>query len=151
MLNIAIFTGRLVRDPELRQTFKNGTTVANFTVAVQRDFVDKETGKREADFITCAAYGQLAEFICRNFAKGDAITITGRLKTSKYTDRNGISRETLQVDVSEAHFGERKPKHEPQEYTEPLDVEPPEYPKKEIVAAPEGDFAMIDDSDDLPF
>ena len=55
MLNHIIVMGRLTRDPELRHT-QSGTAVASFTVAVDRDFKDKETGERKTDFIDCVAW-----------------------------------------------------------------------------------------------
>ena len=48
MLNRIIIIGRLTRDPELRHT-SSGTAVANFTLAVERNFVNKETGERDVD------------------------------------------------------------------------------------------------------
>lgn len=61
--------GRLTRDPELRHT-QNGTAVASFTLAVDRDFKDKQTGKKETDFIDCVAWRHTAEFVSRYFSKG---------------------------------------------------------------------------------
>ena len=64
--------GRLTRDPELRRT-GNGTAVASFTLAVDRDFADKQTGEKETDFIECVAWRQSAEFLSRYTKKGDLI------------------------------------------------------------------------------
>ena len=55
MLNHIVIMGRLTRDPELRHT-QTGTAVASLTLAVDRDFKDKQTGERATDFIDVAAW-----------------------------------------------------------------------------------------------
>ena len=69
MLNKVFIMGRLTRDPELRRT-ANGTAVASFSLAVDRDFKDKSTGERATDFIECIAWRQTGEFVSRYFTKG---------------------------------------------------------------------------------
>lgn len=54
--------GRLTRDPELRHT-GNGTAVASFSLAVERDFKDKASGQRVTDFIDVVAWRQTGEFV----------------------------------------------------------------------------------------
>ena len=49
MLNKIFIMGRLTRDPELRRT-QTGTPVASFSLAVERDFKDKQSGERATDF-----------------------------------------------------------------------------------------------------
>ena len=79
MLNVIVIEGRLVRDPELRRT-GNGTVVASFTLAVDRDFPNKESGQREADFIDCVAWRQMGEFVSKFFTKGKLMVCKGRLQ-----------------------------------------------------------------------
>ena len=55
MLNKIFIMGRLTRDPELRRT-QTGTPVASFSLAVDRDFKDRNTGERTTDFIDCVAW-----------------------------------------------------------------------------------------------
>ena len=69
MLNRIILMGRLTRDPELRHT-QTGTPVASFSLAVDRDFKDKQTGEKATDFIDVVAWRQTAEFVSRFFTKG---------------------------------------------------------------------------------
>ena len=64
MLNRIILMGRLTRDPELRQT-QSGASVANFSLAVDRDFKDKQTGEKPTDFIDIVAWRSSAEFVSR--------------------------------------------------------------------------------------
>ena len=58
MLNHITIMGRLTRDPELRRT-GSGIAVASFTVAVDRDFADKQSGEKETDFIDDEQYSPL--------------------------------------------------------------------------------------------
>ena len=69
MLNRITLMGRLTRDPELRHT-GNGTAVASFSLAVERDFRDKTSGQRVTDFIDVVAWRQTGEFVSKYFQKG---------------------------------------------------------------------------------
>ena len=89
MLNHIAIMGRLVRDPELRRT-GNGTAVASFCVAVDRDF--SGDGQKEADFINCVAWRQTGEFVSKYFTKGKLIAVSGRLQMRSYTDKDGKKR-----------------------------------------------------------
>ena len=62
MLNHIVIMGRLTRDPELRST-GSGIAVASFSLAVDRDFGNRESGERETDFIDCVAWRQTGEFV----------------------------------------------------------------------------------------
>lgn len=86
-MNKVILIGRLTADPELRQT-QSGISSCRFTVAVNRKYADKDTGERQADFITCVAWRQTAEFISKYFSKGKMIALEGSLRTGSYQDRN---------------------------------------------------------------
>ena len=75
MLNKCFFMGRLTRDPELRHT-QSGTAVASFSIAVDRDFKDKQTGERATDFIDIVAWRNTAEFVSRFFSKGRMVVVS---------------------------------------------------------------------------
>ena len=107
MLNHIDIAGRCVRDPELRYT-KSNTPVASFTVAVDRDFPNKQTGERECDFIPCVAWRSTGEFVSKYFQKGSMIVVSGRLQMREWTDRDGNKRTNAEVVVDNAYFGERK-------------------------------------------
>lgn len=104
-MNKAILMGRLTADPELRKT-QSGVSCCRFTVAVDRPFADKATGKREADFINCTAWKQTAEFVSRYFNKGKMIMVAGSLRTGSYTDRNhnDVTHYTTDVFVDNVEF-----------------------------------------------
>lgn len=102
MLNKIILTGRLTKDPELRST-QSGTQVSSFTLACERDIKNAD-GKRETDFIECVAWRNTAAFIAKTFHKGDGLTVTGRLATRQYTDRDNNKRRAVEVNVDDAYF-----------------------------------------------
>ena len=96
MLNRIILMGRLTRDPELRHT-QTGTPVASFSLAVDRDFKDKQTGEKATDFIDIVAWRQTAEFVSRFFTKGRMAVVEGRLQIRDWTDRDGGKRRSAEV------------------------------------------------------
>lgn len=104
-MNKIVLMGRLTADPELKYTQSN-TAVIRFTVAVNRKFADKQTGKREADFISCTAWSQTAEFISKYFKKGQMICVEGELRTGSYQDKNhpDVTHYTTDVLVSNVEF-----------------------------------------------
>ena len=70
MFNNVVLIGRLVRDPEIKYTAGSGTAWTTFTLAVDRPFVKRETGEREADFIDVSTWRKLAENCAKFLAKG---------------------------------------------------------------------------------
>lgn len=106
MLNRVILMGRITQDLELRTT-SGGQSVLTFTMAVERNFV-RQGEERQADFITCVAWRQQAEFINRYFSKGRMIAIEGNLRTRTYDDKNGSRHYVTEVYVDQVSFtGER--------------------------------------------
>lgn len=104
-MNKVVLVGRLTADPELRQT-QSGIASCRFTVAVDRRFADKNTGERQADFITCQAWRQTAEFVSKYFSKGKMIALEGSLRTGKYQDKNhsDVTHYTTDVFVDNVEF-----------------------------------------------
>lgn len=127
MMNRVMLQGRLVADPELRQT-PSGVPVASFRIAVDRDFKNKETGEKETDFINVVAWRSTAEFIARSFTKGRMILVEGRLQIRKYTDKDGNNRTTAEVVADAVHFGDAKRDAAPYDsYTAPASPEKDEF------------------------
>lgn len=87
MLNRAILTGRLTRDPELRYT-TSGTTVVQATIAVDRQFKNQQ-GEREADFINLVIWRKAAENFANFTHKGSLVGIDGRIQTRTYENKQG--------------------------------------------------------------
>ena len=99
MLNSITVIGRLVRDPELNYT-SNGTPVANFTLAVERNYKNKQ-GEREVDYIKTVTWRGLAESCAEHLGKGRLVAVSGRLqiKKNKSNDRTYINPEILADNV----------------------------------------------------
>lgn len=104
MLNKAILMGRLTRDPELRYTDAQ-VPVVNFTLAVERDY--KQGEERQADFIPITAWRGTAEFISRNFTKGQLVAVTGKIQVRSY-EKSGEKRTAVNVIADEVYFAEPK-------------------------------------------
>ncbi len=103
-MNKVILIGRLTADPELRQT-QSGISSCRFTVAVNRRFKN-DKGEYEADFLTCVAWRQTAEFVSRYFTKGKMIVVEGSLRSGKYQDKNheDVTHYTTDVYVDNVEF-----------------------------------------------
>ena len=105
MLNKIVLMGRLTRDPELRRT-QGGVAVASFTLAVDRDYADKGSGQRAADFIDIEAWRGVADFAAKYFRKGQMAAVVGRLQIQDWTDREGNKRRSAKVVTEAIYFGE---------------------------------------------
>lgn len=75
--------GRLTDDPEIRVT-PSGASVTSFRIAIDRP--RSKDSDPQADFISCVAWRQQAEFIDKYFSKGKMIALTGTLRTRNYKD-----------------------------------------------------------------
>ena len=104
MLNHIVIMGRLTRDPELRRT-GSGIAVASFSVAVDRDIANKESGERETDFIDCVAWRGTGEFVSKYFQKGSMIVVSGRLQIRSWTDKDGNKRRSAEIVADNVYFG----------------------------------------------
>lgn len=102
MQNVVAITGRLTHDIELK-TFENGNKAANFSLAVQRNYKNKD-GEYDCDFINCQASNHNAEFLAKYFAKGQMVVCSGELRTRKYTTESGENRTVTYVLVNSFTF-----------------------------------------------
>jgi single-strand DNA-binding protein len=101
-MNEVVLIGRLARDPEVRST-SSGSNTARFSIAVNRRFKNKD-GQYDADFISCVACGNNADFISKFFKKGNLICIEGRIQTGSYDAQDGTKRYTTDVAVDNVEF-----------------------------------------------
>lgn len=101
MLNKLMLQGRFTGTPELRST-TSGINVVRFTLASQRDRAS-QSGEREADFINCVAWRGTAEFICRNFTKGQSAVIEGAVRSRKWVE-DDKTRYGMEVEVTNIYF-----------------------------------------------
>ena len=159
MLNHIDLMGRLTRDPELRRT-GSGTAVANFTIAVDRDF-KSQSGEKETDFIDCVAWRSTAEFVSKYFKKGSMAVVSGRLTIRVWDDKDGNKRRTAEIVADNIYFGRSNREAESGttagEYTGGGYTQgESSFPETEAMlaryGAGGGDFAVLDGKDDnLPF
>lgn len=84
MVNSVVLVGRITKDIELRKT-STGKSVVSFTVAVNRRFGNQD----QADFINCVAWNQTADFMANYLAKGNLISVEGRIQSRSYEDNTG--------------------------------------------------------------
>ena len=142
MLNKIFIMGRLTRDPELRRT-QNGTAVAGFALAVDRDYKNAD-GTKETDFIEVVAWRSSAEFVSKYFTKGRMAIVEGRLQLRDWQDKDGNKRRNAEVVADNVYFGDSKKEGDSsggyKAAGKAVDVEPGE-----------GEFAEIEDEEDLPF
>lgn len=87
MINRVVLSGRTTKALEVKYT-QSGIAVASFTLAVNRQFRDKD-GNREADFINCVIWRKGAENLANFTHKGSLIGIDGHLQTRNYQDKDG--------------------------------------------------------------
>lgn len=100
-MNKCILSGRICSEVELKTT-GSGTSVCSFRIAVQRRFKNAE-GNYDADFISCVAWRNSADFISKYFSKGDPIEIGGSIQTRNY-EKDGQKVYITEVVVDEAGF-----------------------------------------------
>lgn len=140
MLNHIAIMGRMTRDPELRKT-PNGTSVASFTLAVDRDLTPKG-GEKETDFIDCVAWAGTADFVSGYFFKGSMAVVDGRLQLRDWKDKDGNKRRSAEIVANRVYFGEGKKSSEPQNL---------ENPGRFTMMKDDGGFTMMeDDGEELP-
>ena len=130
-MNIIAIKGRLVRDPEIRQT-QSGVSVTNITVAVDRSY--SAGGEKQTDFFDCVFWRQGAEFVSKYFKKGKEIIVTGEMQSRKWQDKEGNNRISWEIQNAHAEFCGGKGENTQQE--------------KQNVS----DYSVVDDSsEDIPF
>jgi single-strand DNA-binding protein len=83
-MNLLAIAGTLTRDPEIRYT-QGGKAIANFSIAVNRSWKGQSgEWEEEVSYFQCTTFGYVAENVVKKFAKGERITITGRLKQDRW-------------------------------------------------------------------
>ena len=100
-INNVVLTGRLSRDPEIKQT-QSGVSVCNFCIAVDRQYKSGE--EKICDFINCVAWRGTADFVSKWFHKGDGIGVTGSIQTSKWVTDGGENRYATEVLCQQVSF-----------------------------------------------
>jgi single-strand DNA-binding protein len=140
MLNHITIMGRITKDIELRRT-GSGVPVASFTLAVDRDFKEKN-GEKITDFIDCVAWRNTAEFVEKYFGKGRMAVVSGSLQIRSWTDKDGNKRRTAEVIADNVYFADSKNSNADNSGSITF----------ARTTVPAQDFAMLDNDDgQLPF
>ena len=146
-MNKVILVGRLTRDPEVRHPQNDSqAAVTRYTLAVDRKF--KRDNEPTADFIPCVVFDRSGEFAEKYFHQGMRISVSGRIQTGSYTNKDGVRVYTTEVIVEEQEFAESKAESEENRRTTRQQAKPEETPG----IAPDG-FMNIPEGleEELPF
>jgi single-strand DNA-binding protein len=97
-INKVILIGNLGRDPEVRYT-PNGAAICNVTIATSRNWKDKNSGEKmeETEWHRVVFFDRLAEIAGEYLKKGRPVYVEGRLKTRKWTDKDGVEKYTTEI------------------------------------------------------
>lgn len=113
MINRVILVGRLTKDPEYRTT-PNGIDVANFTLAVNRNFKSKN-GEQQADFINVVVFRNQAQNVNNYLSKGSLAGVDGRIQSRSYENKEGQRVFVTEVVADSVQFLEPKNSNQPQQ------------------------------------
>jgi len=159
-MNQVILIGRLVKDPELKQTQTN-KTYCKFSLAVGRQ--TKDAG---VDFINCIVWNKQAENLAQYQQKGNRVAVSGSLQINDYTDKNGVKRQSTSVVCFSIEFLSEKKQQQAQQYNPNSSANPAyqnNYPDQNInnlasntgtqgtQFAPTAQDPFAVNDDDLPF
>ena len=107
-MNNVVLIGRLVRDPQLIYIKGSGTPVANFTLAIDREYKDKD-GKRETDYIDIQVWNKSAENCANYIVKGSLVCIQGSIRVESYM-KDDERRKVTRVTANSVKFLDNKNK-----------------------------------------
>jgi len=114
MLNQFVGVGRLVSNPEMKET-EDGKQVSNITIAVPRAYKN-ENGEYDTDFVDVVLWNGIASNTAEYCHKGDLIGVKGRIQTSSYETEDGEKRKSTQIVAEKITFlSSQKEKREEQE------------------------------------
>ena len=135
-MNHVVLIGSLTKDVELKYILGTGSPVANFAIAVDREFTGKD-GKKEVDFINIQVWGKSAENCSNYIGKGSLVGVQGSIRIDLYQNKEGENRKITRVNANRVQF---------------LDTKRSEQENKANANALEyTGFQQIDDNDDIPF
>jgi single-strand DNA-binding protein len=97
-VNKVIIVGNLGKDPEVRY-MPSGSAICNVTIATSRQWKDKTSGERqeETEWHRVVFFDRMAEIAGEYLKKGRPVYVEGRLKTRKWTDKDGVEKYTTEI------------------------------------------------------
>ena len=140
-VNKVILVGNLGADPETKY-MPNGDAVANIRLATTESWKDKASGEKKeiTEWHRVVFYRKLAEIVGQYLKKGSSVYIEGRIRTRKWTDKEGQERYTTEIEANEMQMlGGRQSS----------DSAPNEKPQRNAQGAPKASISDMDD--DIPF
>lgn len=156
-MNSVNLIGRITKDPEIRLV--NNNNVVGFTIAVDRDYKD-QNGNKIADFISCVAWNNQADFIGRYVKKGNMLAVTGFIQTRSYQAQNGETKTVVEVIVNTVNNLTPREQTQPQpnqfnqypnqQYQQPNQYQNQQRPNQNVKVNGQPTEFIVDDSD-LPF
>lgn len=147
-MNNVVLVGRLTRDPELRYIPGSGTPVANFTLAIDRDYKNRD-GSTSTDFIPVEIMGKPAEFCANYITKGRLVGVQGSIRVDRYETPNGEKRTFTKVAGRNIQALESKGQAVPNmPDMGDSSFDAPKFEPSGVVSPSE--FSAVDD-DDVPF
>jgi single-strand DNA-binding protein len=102
-VNKVIIVGNLGRDPEARVA-QSGMAICKLSVAVTERVKDGDSWKDETEWMRVTVFGKTAENAAQYLQKGRQVYVEGRLKSSKYTDKDGVEKVSVEVVASNVVF-----------------------------------------------
>ncbi len=159
MINRVVLVGRITRDVEVRKT-SGGLSVASFTVACNRRVSGNAQNQQSADFISCVAWRQTADFLGQYARKGALVGVEGRIQTRNYDDRDGKKVYVTEVVCDSVQLLESKSQSQNRDYGNTSANDYPSMPETNNFSSSNDSFGGSDfdtgpsldiSSDDLPF
>lgn len=148
MLNQAQIIGHLGKDPEVRY-LPNGNAVANFSLATTEKWKDKTSGeaKEQTEWHRVTVFDKLAEIVGQYLKKGSLVYVCGKIKTRKYTDKDGTEKYTTEIHAHEMKMlGGRESGDD-----QPKRSEPDKAGQWKAGAQPKQSSGFADMDSDVPF
>ena len=162
-VNKVILVGNLGRDPEVRY-LPSGDAVANIALATSSKYKNKAGEMvEETEWHRISFFGRQAEIVGEYLKKGRSVYIEGRLKTRKYTDKDGVEKYATDIIASEMQMlGSREGMGGPgdgdggaeRQYSRPPAAAPrapAAAPRAPAAAGPKAASGFDDMDDDIPF
>lgn len=157
-VNKVILVGNLGKDPEVRYA-PSGSAICNITLATSRNWKDKASGEKreETEWHRVVFYDKLAEIAGEYLKRGRPVYVEGRLKTRKWTDKDGADKYTTEIIAEEMQLlGGREGSSSSggdDGYSRPRESAPsrpaPSRAPAPAASKPAGNFDDMDD--DIPF
>ncbi len=141
-LNKVVILGRVTQDPELRNT-PSGTSVCSFSVATNRVWNDKQTGKKQQDteFHNVVAWRRLGEIASQYLSKGSLVLVEGRLQTRKWEDSSGNTRQRTEIVADNIQL--------PPKSMGSAETTPTRRPKKKKKVRSKDDIPVIEEDEEM--